>query len=319
MNIGEAARRAGVTVKTLRYYESLELVRPVRRANGYRDFSEKDIRLVAEIRSLRGLGIRADQTRPFLDCLAAGCPNADDCPASLDGYREAIADLTDRMEALAARRTALIRRLRDAAYRNDLPPADVADPVRDAGQPPEKLPAPHDDGAADHLRGLVVPQIELPSTAGGSVALNALGPGRSIIYLYPLTGRPDAHPPDGWDAIPGARGCTAQARDFRDHGAELAAAGAARVLGLSSQDIIYQREVVERLRLPFSLLSDVDLRAAKQLGLPTFTVDDRTLYRRLTLVIVDGAIEHVFYPVFSPDQHARQVVAWLRANTRSAA
>lgn len=316
MNIGEAARRAGVTVKTLRYYESLGLVRAVRRANGYRNYSEEEVRRAAEIRSLGRLGIRADRTRPFLDCLASGRPNADDCPASLAGYREAIAELTDRIEALTARRTALVRRLRDAASRNGLfPPTEVSDQPHAA----DRSPVPQDDGAADHLRGLLVPQIELPSTTGDSVALNALGPGRSIIYLYPLTGRPDTDLPEGWDAIPGARGCTAQARDFRDHSAELAAAGAARVFGLSSQDIVHQREVAETLRLPFPMLSDAQLRVAKQLALPTFTVDGRILYRRMTLVIVDGAIEHVFYPVLAPDQHARQVLAWLWDNTRSAA
>lgn len=179
---------------------------------------------------------------------------------------------------------------------------------------PANLPVPQDDGAADHLAGLQVPRIELSSTAGGSVALDGLGTGRSIVYFYPLTGRPDTDLPEGWDTIPGARGCTAQACDFRDHSAELADAGAAQVFGVSSQDTAYQQEVVDRLRLPFPVLSDVGLQAAAELGLPTFTVDGMTLYQRLTLVIRDGAIEHAFYPVFPPDQHARQVLEWLRDN-----
>ena len=184
--------------------------------------------------------------------------------------------------------------------------------MNDLTRLPADLPVPQDDGAADHLAGLRVPRMELSSTAGGSVALDALGTGRSIVYFYPLTGRPDTDLPEGWNAIPGARGCTAQACDFRDHSGDLAHAGAAHVFGVSSQDNVYQREVVDRLRLPFPMLSDVGLQAAKKLDLPTFTVAGMTLYRRLTLVIRDGAIEHAFYPVFPPDQHARQVLDWLR-------
>lgn len=186
--------------------------------------------------------------------------------------------------------------------------------MNDLTRLPVDLPVPQDDGAADHLAGRRVPRMELSSTAGGSVALDALGTGRSIVYFYPLTGRPDTDLPEGWNAIPGARGCTAQACDFRDHSGDLAHAGAARVFGVSSQDNAYQREVVDRLRLPFPMLSDVSLQAAKKLDLPTFTVAGMTLYRRLTLVIRYGAIEHAFYPVFPPDQHARQVLDWLRDN-----
>ncbi|MFC7647821.1 peroxiredoxin [Streptosporangium lutulentum] len=135
-----------------------------------------------------------------------------------------------------------------------------------------------------------------------------------MIYVYPLTGRPDADLPRGWNAIPGARGCTAEACDFRDHHRELTAAGAARVFGLSSQDGEYQREVVERLHLPFSMLADPRLRLASELDLPTFEADGMTLYKRLTLIIRDGVIEHVFYPIFPPNEHAQQVLTWLREN-----
>jgi peroxiredoxin len=179
---------------------------------------------------------------------------------------------------------------------------------------PADLPVPEDDGAADHLPGRRAPHVELLGTAGESVTLDALGSGRSVIYVYPLTGRPDGDLPQGWNDIPGARGCTTEACDFRDHHGELVAAGAVRVFGLSSQDDEYQREVVERLHLPFAMLSDPGLRLAGELNLPTFEADGMTLYRRLTLIIRDGVIEHVFYPVFPPNEHARQVLTWLREN-----
>ncbi|MEU9509134.1 redoxin family protein [Micromonospora sp. NPDC048170] len=313
MRIGELARRAGVTPKAVRHYESLGLIVAARKANGYRDFREHDVRLVREIRLLGQLGIRADRTRPFLECLAAGGEHADDCPASLAGYRDAIDDLTGRIAELTARRTALTRRLREAAHRNghaERTAAVLADVA--LHRPPTDLPVPVDDGAADHLPGRRMPQLTLPSTAGDSVRLHALGAGRSVVYLYPLTGRPEVDLPRGWDSIPGARGCTAQACDFRDHHHELVAAGAARVHGLSSQDTDYQREVVRRLKLPFTMLSDSDLRLASALGLPTFEVAGATLYRRLTLIVQHGVIEHVFHPVFPPDGHAEQVLRWLR-------
>ena len=182
---------------------------------------------------------------------------------------------------------------------------------------PAGLPAPQDDGAADHLPGLAMPQLELPSTAGQSIRLHAMGEGRSVLYIYPLTGRPGAELPDGWDAIPGARGCTPEACGFRDHHQDLSAAGAARVFGLSSQNTAYQQELVSRLLLPFSMLSDAGFRLARALGLPTFEAGRTRLYKRLTLIIRDDAVEHVFYPVFPPDQHAGQVLAWLRGNPAS--
>jgi peroxiredoxin len=181
--------------------------------------------------------------------------------------------------------------------------------VTDVSQLPADLPEPVDDGAADHLPGLPAPSVRLASTDGETVALDGLGPGRAVIYVYPRTGRPGVALPDGWDAIPGARGCTNEACDFRDHHEELVRAGARRVFGLSSQDTDYQREVVARLRLPFPMLSDHSL----SLGglLPTFQAGGMTLFKRLTLVITDGMIEHVFYPVFPPNEHAREVLAWL--------
>lgn len=179
---------------------------------------------------------------------------------------------------------------------------------------PDGLPVPEDDGAADALPGRRLPAVVLRSTSGDDVALDRLGPGRTVLYAYPMTGRPDVALPQGWDEIPGARGCTNEACDFRDHHADLLAAGASAVHGLSSQDTAYQREAVERLRLPFTMLADPGLELARSLGLPTFTTGDVTLYRRLTMVVRDGAVEHVFYPVFPPDGHSEQVLAWLRAH-----
>ncbi|MEV5570271.1 peroxiredoxin [Spirillospora sp. NPDC052269] len=179
---------------------------------------------------------------------------------------------------------------------------------------PTGLPVPEDDGAAAHLPGRKAPRLSLQDTGGGTVDMDGLGAGRAVVYVYPLTGRPGTDLPDGWDSMPGARGCTPEACAFRDHHRELLAAGASAVFGLSSQDTDYQREVVERLHLPFRMLSDPALSLARALDLPLFEAGGTTLYRRITLVIRDGVIEHVFYPVFPPDQHAGQVLNWLRDN-----
>jgi peroxiredoxin len=178
-------------------------------------------------------------------------------------------------------------------------------------QLPDDLPVPHDDGAAAHLPGLPAPRVTLRSTSGPDIALDGLGAGRTILYVYPRTGQPGVALPDGWDDIPGARGCTPEACGFRDHHADLLAAGASAVYGLSSQDTAYQREVVDRLQLPFAMLADPSLLLADELRLPTFEVDGASLYKRITLVISDGVIEHAFYPIFPPDEHAAQVLRWL--------
>ena len=175
---------------------------------------------------------------------------------------------------------------------------------------PKDLPVPQDDGACDHLTGMRLPQIALLSTTGRRVDISWLA-GRTIVYCYPRTGRPDQELPTGWNAIPGARGCTPQSCAFRDHFEELKRAGAAHVFGLSTQDSAYQREAAERLHLPFELLSDAGLELANALRLPTFEVDGMKLIRRLTLILRDGTIEKVFYPVFPPDLNASDVLAWL--------
>ena len=179
---------------------------------------------------------------------------------------------------------------------------------------PANLPVPEDDSAAAHLPGLRLPDLSLPSTSGGTVLLSRL-PSRTVLYLYPMTGRPGVPLPEGWDLIPGARGCTPESCGFRDHHAELRAAGA-EVYGLSSQTTDYQLEAVSRLHLPFALLSDERLELADALRLPTFEVEGRRLFKRLTLVVSAGTIEHAFYPIFPPDAHAEQVLTWLRQHSQ---
>ena len=174
---------------------------------------------------------------------------------------------------------------------------------------PRSLPVPEDDGACDHLTRMRLPSVPLPSTGGREVDLAGLR-GTTVVYCYPRTGRPDEDPPRGWDEIPGARGCTPQSCAFRDHNQELGALGA-RVFGLSTQTTDYQREAVERLHLPFELLSDAELTFTSALRLPTFQVEGMTLIKRLTMIIVSGRIEKVFYPVFPSEKNAEDVVEWL--------
>jgi peroxiredoxin len=175
---------------------------------------------------------------------------------------------------------------------------------------PEDLPVPEDDGAADHLLDAVVPPIALKATTGDTVALAGLT-GRTVVFAYPRTGRPDEELPPGWNAIPGARGCTPETCGFRDAYGQFTDLGA-RVLALSTQSPDYQRELAERLALPFPVLSDEALELTSALRLPTFETSGMTLLKRLTLVVDDGRIAHVFYPVFPPDTHAAEVLAWLR-------
>jgi peroxiredoxin len=186
----------------------------------------------------------------------------------------------------------------------------------DPTQLPADLPEPEDDGAARHLPTLAMPSLALPSTTGATVALNELGAGRTVLYIYPMTGRTGEALPDDWDTIPGARGCTPEACAFRDHHADLLAAGADAVYGLSSQSTEDQIEAATRLHLPFSLLSDQDLQLVGLLELPTFAAGGQTRYRRLTLIVKDNTIEHAFYPIFPPEAHAGEVLNWLRAPER---
>ncbi len=191
--------------------------------------------------------------------------------------------------------------------------------VSDYAQLPDDLPVPVDDGAADGLVGKEVPDLELPATTAGgpSVATAAelrftdLAVGLLVAYVYPMTGTPGEPLPHGWDDIPGARGCTPQSCGYRDALADFERLGAT-VVGISAQSPAEQAEFAAREHIPFPLLSDAGMRLRAALGLPTFEVEGRDLYRRLTLVVAEGRIVKVFYPVFPPDRDAGEVLAWLR-------
>jgi peroxiredoxin len=176
---------------------------------------------------------------------------------------------------------------------------------------PPNIPVPEDDGATRHLTGIKLPDLALPATSGGPVNLSKLK-GRTVLYIYPRTGVPGQALPTGWDTIPGARGCTPQSCSFRDHFGELKRLGVAQLFGLSAQDTAYQQEAATRLHLPFPILSDEKLAFTRALRLPTFSVDGMTLIKRMALVIDDGTITKVFYPVFPPDKNAEEVIAWLQ-------
>ncbi len=171
---------------------------------------------------------------------------------------------------------------------------------------------PQDDGSADHLLGMEVPRIALQATDGTTVDL--CSPGLSVVYAYPRTSPPGGRALDGWDAIPGARGCTPQSCAFRDHFVELKELGVSHLFGLSTQTSEYQREAAERLHLPFPLLSDHSLLLASALGLPRFHAGGLILLRRLTMIIQTGVIRHVFYPVHPPEKNADAVISWLKTN-----
>ncbi len=177
---------------------------------------------------------------------------------------------------------------------------------------PKDLPVPQDDGACNHLTGMKLPALALASTRGRRVDLSTLA-GTTVVYIYPRTGRPDQEVPTGWNAIPGARGCTPQSCAFRDHYQELRRLGVAELFGLSTQDTAYQQEAVDRLHLPFELLSDAKLKFTRALRLPMFEVDGMRLIKRITLIARDGKIVKVFYPVFPPDSNAGAVIKWLTA------
>lgn len=186
----------------------------------------------------------------------------------------------------------------------------------DYGELPPNLPVPEDDGAADHLTGMALPEVRLPATLGGNLDLAELSQDLLVAYVYPRTGTPGRPSPAGWDDIPGARGCTPQSCAYRDSLAEFASLGAT-VLGISAQSPGEQRDFAEREHIPFPLLSDSALRLRDALRLPTFEVEGMTLYKRLTLVAEGGKIAKVFYPVFPPDRDATDVMAWFASEAES--
>jgi peroxiredoxin len=177
-------------------------------------------------------------------------------------------------------------------------------------QLPADLPAPVDDGACDHLLGLPVLALTLDSSQG-PVSFRELGVDLAVLYVYPRTGRPDRATPAGWDAIPGARGCTPQSCAFRDHARELADLGA-RVAGLSTQTLADQEEFAQREHMPFPVIADPERKLGAALRLPTFEFEGAELYRRVTMVLEAAHVAKVFYPVFPPDRNAADVVAWLQ-------
>ncbi len=176
---------------------------------------------------------------------------------------------------------------------------------------PDDLPVPIDDGACEHLQGTAFPKIELPSTSGESISLTSIM--NFVLYIYPMTGRPNTPLPDGWDSIPGARGCTPQSCGFRDHYSELTHLKVS-VFGLSTQSTKYQTEAKQRLHLPFDLLSDFNFKLKEMLSLPTFEADGNELYKRITIIVKNNIIEKVFYPIFPPNLNAEEVVQWLQEN-----
>lgn len=175
---------------------------------------------------------------------------------------------------------------------------------------PQNLPVPLDDGASSHLLGKSLPNVVVNSTSNREVNIAHLE-GKVVFYCYPMTGKPGVKLPDGWDAIPGARGCTPQSCSFRDHYRELQSLNT-KVYGISTQKSSAQIEALTRLHLPFELLSDEDLKLTTSLELPTFEVENKRLIKRITLIAEEGKIVKVFYPVFPPDKNAQDVINWLK-------
>jgi peroxiredoxin/DNA-binding transcriptional MerR regulator len=316
MRAEKAAASAGVTVKALRYYEDHGLLSPVRLSNGYRDYGDGDVALAREIRELMALGLSVRETRPFLECLRLGHDEADDCPESVAAYQEKIDRLDRLIGRLAYERAELGRRMRDAArrgfrghaeHRGDERPLPAPDPL------PADLPAPVDDGAAAHLTGMTLPPLAFIGTDGTEITLDTVSTGRWILFLYPLTGEPGVDVPRGWDQIPGARGCSQQACNLRDNLAAFHRHGVQRVVGLSTDRREYQQDLVNRLQLPYPMVSDPALDLARALNVPTFEERGRTYYRRITFVVDGARISHVFHPVFPPDRHAEEILDWLAA------
>ncbi|WP_306214722.1 MerR family transcriptional regulator [Actinoplanes sp. RD1] len=292
MRVGELARRTGTTVRALRYYEAAGLVVPRRLSNGYREYEPIAVRQVAQIRELMALGLAVEETRPFVESIADG---DDVCAAAVATFRSTVTSLQRRIGELTAQRDALDARIDEA----------VRQVVR----------GPRTSGAVPSA-GSALPPLSFYATDGRPVHLHALGSGRTVIFVYPLTGRPGVDLPRGLLEVHGARGSTDQAAWLRDHHAELLAAGADRVYGLSAQSTGYQRELVHRLRLPYPLIPDPRLNLATAAGLPTHSARDLTLYERLTLVVRDDVIEHVFHPIPDPAAHALEVLRWLTAVPR---
>lgn len=182
--------------------------------------------------------------------------------------------------------------------------------MRDLNTLPDNLPIPLDDGACDHLKNLLLPEIELETTAGRFVNIKELTKKPTIIFFYPRTGEADKPTPADWDLIPGARGCTPQSCGFRDLNQEFIKLGF-QVFGLSSQNSDYQKEFVSRNHIPFEILSDEKFELTEQMNLPTFSFNGIRLIKRMAWIVENSKISHVFYPVFPPNENASFVLNWL--------
>jgi len=177
------------------------------------------------------------------------------------------------------------------------------------------LPKPVDDGETSHLQRIIFPEASLLSTNDNLVNTTDFKKGITVVYCYPLTGRPDQEPPKDWEQIPGAKGCTTQTLSFREKYDKFKKRNV-RLFGLSTQTTEYQKEMVKRLDVPFPILSDSDLKLTKLLNLPTFEVEGKILLKRLTMIVEDGVIVKVFYPVFPPSENAEEVLAWIELNNQ---
>ena len=317
MNPARAAAQAGVTVKALKYYESIGLIKPSREPNGYRHFSDHDVALVRQIKALTALGLSVEGTRPFVDCLRQGHDFGDQCPESLVAYRREIQRLGALIARLIVSRDRLHHQLHAAASRgfpSGVPREESPPVMAERYGLPENLPTPVDDGSAAHLPGLHLPALSLTASDGRAIKLDETAEGRWIIFVYPTTGVPGEDMPLGWDEIPGARGCSPEACGFRDNIDNLRQAGIQELFGLAVQESSYQQELVRRLHLPYAMLSDPARELGAALTLPTFAVGGSTYYKRLTLVMQGDTIAHVFFPIFPPNEHASRVLEWLVEN-----
>ena len=178
---------------------------------------------------------------------------------------------------------------------------------------PDDLPIPEDDGACNHLTNFTIPPISLPNQDGNLLRLNRLDTFRLVLYCYPMTGRPDRPLPPNWDSIPGARGCTPQTCNFRDNYDEIVSLNAIPI-GVSTQPVDDLKEMVTRLGVTYDVVSDINLKFAEKLNLPTFVIDDIVFLKRTTLIIEKSVIKKVFYPIFPPNKHIHEVIEWLKIN-----
>jgi len=170
-----------------------------------------------------------------------------------------------------------------------------------------KIPEPKLDFNLEHLNQLIIPDLKLNSTDDTTVSLSNLK-GITVIYVYPMTGVPGKELPEGWDEIPGARGCTPQSCSFRDNFSKLKKLGVNNIFGLSTQSTEYQKELATRLHLPYTILSDEKLEFSKKLKLPMFKVLKMNLLKRITLILKDNKIIKYFYPIFPPTKNIEDVI-----------